>query len=437
MTVFNIAAPLAFTVAVPMSEHPSNLPVSFSRVALAVCLAATAVLSACGGGDKPGGPGAAPPPAQVGVITVSPDALDLVTELPGRLEASRVAQVRARATGIVQQRLFTEGSAVRAGQPLFRIDSAPYEAVLASARAQQAKAEVQVAQTQAQWARLRPLVADKAVSEQEATNAEMAVKQAEADLALAKAAVQTASINRGYADVTAPIAGRVGRANVTEGALVAQTDATPMAVVQQIDPLYINFTQSASEALALARAVESGQLKRNGSHAAAVKVVLEDGTEHPQTGKLLFSDLTVDPTSGQVTLRAEVPNPGARLLPGLYVRVRLVQAQASDAIALPQQAVTRSPKGDSVMVVDSEGKVSPRPVKLGGQQGGRWVVLDGLKAGEQVMVDGFQKLRGDAPVKAVPWQAPGTAPKAAAVGAAAPGSAPATASAPVPATTAK
>ncbi|MGB4062140.1 MAG: efflux RND transporter periplasmic adaptor subunit [Burkholderiaceae bacterium] len=378
-----------------------------------------ALLTACGQGDKApaagaAGPGAAPPPAQVGVVTVQPGALDLVSELPGRLEASRVAQVRARAMGIVQQRLFSEGAAVKAGQPLFRIDAAPYEAALASARAQQAKAEVQVAQAQAQWARLRPLVADKAVSEQEATNAELAVKQAEADLALAKAAVQTAGINRGYADVTAPIAGRVGRANVTEGALVAQTDTTPMAVVQQIDPLYINFTQSASEAMALARAVESGQLKRSGAQAAAVKVVLEDGTEHPQTGKLLFSDLTVDATSGQVTLRAEVPNPGGRLLPGLYVRVRLVQAQASNAIALPQQAVTRSPKGDSVMVVDPEGKVSPRTVKLGAQQGGRWVVLDGLKAGEQVMVDGFQKLRGDAPVKAVPWQAPGAAPKAAA-----------------------
>ncbi len=419
---------------------PAMAP-SATATLIAALLGSAFLLSACGGGDKPagvpGGPGSAPPPAQVGVITVQPGALDLVTELPGRLEASRVAQVRARATGIVQQRLFTEGSAVRAGQQLFRIDAAPYEAVLASARAQQAKAEVQVAQTQAQWARLRPLVADKAVSEQEATNAELAVKQADADLALAKAAVQTASINRGYADVIAPIAGRVGRANVTEGALVAQTDTMPMAVVQQIDPLYINFTQSASEAMALARAVESGQLKRSGTQAAAVKVVLEDGTEHPQPGKLLFSDLTVDPTSGQVTLRAEVPNPGGRLLPGLYVRVRLVQAQASDAIALPQQAVTRSPKGDSVMVVDTEGKVSPRPVKLGAQQGGRWVVLDGLKAGEQVMVDGFQKLRGDAPVKAVPWQAPGTAPKAAAAGATAPSTAPAPASAPAPAAAAK
>lgn len=355
-----------------------------------------------------------PPPAEVGVVTVQPGALDLVSELPGRLEASRIAQVRARVAGVVQQRLFREGSAVQAGQALFRIDPAPYEASLASVRAQQAKAEVLQAQAQAQLARLRPLVADKAVSEQEFTNAELAVKQAEADLALAKAAVQTAAINRGYADVVAPISGHVGRALVTEGALVGQGDVTAMAVVQQIDPLYVNFTQSAGEAMALAKAVEAGQLRRSGANAAAVKVVLEDGTEHPQMGKLLFSDLTVDSTSGQVTLRAEVPNPGGRLLPGLYVRVRLVQAQASQAIALPQQAVTRNPKGDSVMVVSPEGKVSPRPVKLGNQQGGRWVVLEGLKAGEQVMVDGFQKLRGDAPVKAVPWQAPGTAPKAAA-----------------------
>ena len=323
------------TPAATMFQTPPAKAFSVPPTLISALLGGAVLLSACGG-DKQGagGPGgAAPPPAQVGVVTVQPGALDLVSELPGRLEASRVAQVRARATGIVQQRLFSEGSTVKAGQSLFRIDAAPYDAALASVRAQQAKAEVQVAQAQAQWARLRPLVADKAVSEQEATNAELAVKQAEADLALAKAAVQTASINRGYADVTSPIAGRVGRANVTEGALVAQTDATPMAVVQQIDPLYINFTQSASEALALARAVETGQLKRSGAQAAAVKVVLEDGTEHPQSGKLLFSDLTVDTTSGQVTLRAEVPNPGGRLLPGLYVRVRLVQAQAGHCAA--------------------------------------------------------------------------------------------------------
>ena len=370
-------------------------------------LMGAALLAACGkGGQAPAAPGGGMPPAEVGVVTVQPGVVELVTELPGRLEASRVAQVRARATGILQERLFREGSDVKAGQALFRIDPAPYEATLASARGQQAKAEAALAQAKATLERYRPLVAERAVSQQDFVNAEMAVKQAEADVAVARASVQTAGINRAYADVTSPIAGRIGRALVTEGALVGQGDATPLAVVQQVDPLYVNFTQSASEAMKLARAVEAGQLQKRGN-GAAVKVMLEDGSEHPQTGKLLFADLTVDSTSGQVTLRAEVPNPGGKLLPGLYVRVRLVQAEASQAIILPQQAVTRSPKGDSVMVVDAQGKVAPRPVKLGGQQGGRWVVLDGLKTGEQVMVDGFQKLRGDAPVKAVPWQAPG------------------------------
>ncbi len=386
-----------------------------ARLSRWLAVGSVAVLAACGGGtgDATGKPGAgagarAMPPAEVGVVTVAPGALDLISELPGRLEASRVAQVRARAGGIVQQQVFKEGSQVKAGQLLYRIDAAPYDAALASSRAQQAKAEAVLAQATALVERYRPLVADRAVSQQEFVNAGLAVRQAEADVALARAAVQVAAINRGYADVLSPIAGRIGRSLVTEGALVGQGDATALAVVQQVDPLFINFTQSASEAMALARALESGQLARSGA-GAAVKVVLEDGTEHGPTGKLLFTDLTVDSTSGQVTLRAEVPNPGGRLLPGLYVRVRLSQAQVNEAVALPQQAVTRTPEGDSVMVVDDQGKVSPRPVKLGRQQGGRWVVLSGLKTGEQVMVDGFQKLRGGAPVKPVPWQAPGSA----------------------------
>lgn len=353
------------------------------------------------------------PPAEVGVVEVHPGKVGLQTELPGRLEASRVAQVRARVAGILQQRLFQEGSTVKAGQPLFNIDPAPYEAALASAKAQQAKAEANVAQAGALLERYRALVGDKAVSQQEFVNAEAAFKQASADLGLARAAVQTASINRGYANVASPIAGQVGRALVTEGALVGQGEATPLAVVQQIDPLYVNFTQPAADALKLARAIEAGQFKRVGRDAAQVKVLLDDGTEHPQAGKLLFTDLTVDSTSGQVTLRAVVPNPGGRLLPGLYVRVRLEQAQASNAITLPQQSVSRSSQGDSVMVVGSDGSVRPRPVKVGGQQNGRWVVLAGLQEGEQVMVDGFQKLRGNAPVKPVPWQ-PGNAAAAAA-----------------------
>lgn len=379
-----------------------------SRGSLALTsLSISLLLAACGPSSAPGGGGpGGMPPAEVGVVTVTPGDIGLVSELPGRLEASRVAQVRARAAGILQQRLFREGSDVQAGQPLFRIDPAPYAAALM-------RAEANLAQAATLAERYKPLVEANAVSKQEYANAVAAHKVAEAD-------VQTARINLGYANITSPISGRIGRALVTEGALVGQGEATQLAVVQQINPMYVNFTQSAGEVMALRRAMEQGQLKRAGKDAASVRIVLEDGSEYAQAGKLLFSDLTVDATSGQITLRAEVPNPGGTLLPGLYVRVRLEQAQASNAITLPQQAVTRSPQGDSVMVVGADGKVSPRPVKVGNQQGGQWVILDGLKAGEQVMVDGFQKLRGDAPVKPVPWQAPGSKPAAAAAASPAP-----------------
>ncbi len=394
-------------------------------------------LSACG---KPGagaapaaGPGGARPPAEVGVVTVALGDVGLITELPGRLEASRVAQVRARAAGILQQRLFREGSDVKAGQALFQIDAAPYAATVASARASQAKAEASLAQTSALLERLRPLVEANAVSKLEFANAVAAQKQAEADVAVSKANVQTAGINLNYASVTAPISGRIGRALVTEGALVGQGEATPLAVIQQVNPLFVNFTQSAAEVMQLRRALAAGQFKRAGSEGASVRLMLEDGSEYPRPGRLLFSDLTVDATTGQVTLRAEVPNPGGDLLPGLFVRVRLEQAQAQQAMRLPQQAVTRTPQGDTVMVVDAQGKASPRTVKIGSARGSDWVVLDGLKAGEQVMVDGFQKLQGGAPVKPVPWQAPGAKPaNPAQAPASAPAPAPASASAPAP-----
>ncbi|MEP6791406.1 MAG: efflux RND transporter periplasmic adaptor subunit [Ramlibacter sp.] len=381
-------------------------------------LLAISALAACGDKAAPGGPpGAGMPPAEVGVVTVSPGDVGLVTELPGRLEASRVAQVRARAAGIVLQRLFREGSDVRAGQPLFRIDSAPYAATYASAQAGLAKAQANAAQATALAQRYKPLVEANAISKQDYANAIAAQGTAEADVAAGKAAVQTAGINLGYANVTAPISGRIGRALVTEGALVGQGEATQLALIQQVDPMYVNFTQSAAEVLDLRRQLETGRLKRvAGTQAASVRIVLEDGSEHARAGRLLFSDLSVDPTSGQVTLRAEVPNPGGALLPGMYVRVRLEQAKAGNAILLPQQAVTRSAQGDTVMVVGADGKVMPRPVKIGNDQNGQWVILDGLKAGEQVMVDGFQKLRPGATVKPVPWKAgpPAGAPAASA-----------------------
>jgi membrane fusion protein (multidrug efflux system) len=396
-------------------------------------------LAACG--PKPqagpaGAPGgAAPPPAEVGVVTVQPRAIGLVTELPGRLEASRAAQVRARAAGIVQKRLFTEGSDVKAGQPLFQIDSAPYQTAVASAQATLARAQAGLTQATAQAERYKPLVEANAISKQEYVNAVAAQKAAEADVAAARAAVRSNQINLGYASVTAPISGRVGRALVTEGALVGQGEATPLAVVQQINPMYVNFTQSTTEVLALRRAVESGKFRRpGGGEASPVQIVLEDGTLYGQAGKLLFSDLSVDPTSGQITLRAEVPNAKGFLLPGMYVRVRVEQAQTPTGIVVPQQAVQRGSTGDSVMVVSSDGQVAPRPVKIGAASGGSWIVLDGLKPGETVMVDGFQKLRGNAPVKPVPWQPPAASgPAAAAPGIQASGAQPANGSASGPA----
>lgn len=381
-------------------------------VSLVALTATTLFLASCGKTDGQA-PAAGPqmPIVEVGVVTATPGDVGLITELPGRVEASRVAQVRARAAGILQQRLFKEGSDVKAGQSLFRIDPAPYAAASESARAGLAKAQANLAQASAQVERYRPLVSANAISKQDFVNAEAAEKQAQADVATARAAVRTADINLGYASVTSPISGRIGRALVTEGALVGQGEATPLAVVQQIDPVYVNFTQSAGDVFQLRRAMESGQFKRAGSaEAASVKLVMGDGSEYAQTGKLLFTDLSVDATTGQVTLRAEVPNPKGELLPGLYLRVRIEQAQASNAITLPQQAVTRTQQGDTVSVVGEDGKVSQRTIKVSAAQNNRWVVLEGLKAGEKIMVDGFQKLQmlpPGTPVKPVPWQAPG------------------------------
>src|SRR4051812_17142870 len=385
----------------PMAARLSQVPAWSFLSPLVLALA----LAACGQGNggAPQAAGGGMPPPEVGVVTVALGDVGVVTELPGRLEASRVAQVRARTPGIVQQRLFREGTDVKAGQPLFRIDPSTLQAGEASAKAALARAQANLGQARTLAERYKPLVEANAISKQDYANAVAAQKAAEADVAASEATVRTAQISLTYANVTAPISGRIGRALVTEGALVGQGEATPLAMVQQINPLYVNITQSSSEILGLRRALEQGKVKRSGPQGSQVKVLLEDGSEYPQPARLLFADLSVDPTSGQVTLRAELPNPNALLLPGMYVRVVLEQGQASNAILLPQQAVTRSQQGDSVMVVAADGKVAPRPIKVGSAQNGQWVVLDGLKAGEQVMVDGFQKLRPGAPVKPVPW----------------------------------
>jgi len=395
---------------------PRHLPIRSPLAAAPLVLLALALLAGCGAKDDAKGAappgGAMPPPPTVGVVTVAPQVVALQTELPGRVEPVRVAQVRARVNGVVLKRQFVEGSEVRAGQPLFLIDPAPYQAALDTAKAQLARAQASLAQTTATVERYRPLAAANAISQQEYVNAQAAQKTADADVAAGRAAVQAAAINLGYAQVTAPIAGRIGRALVTEGALVSAAEATQLALIQQISTVYVNFTQSSSELLRLRRAAAANQLRRPGD-AVAVRVLLDDGSELPRPGKLLFSDLSVDASSGQVTLRAEVPNAEGLLLPGQYVRVRLSQAELPAGFLLPQQAVTRSAQGDTVLVVGEGDKPAPRSVTVGSSQDGRWIVTDGLKPGDRVIVDGFQKLAmipPGAPVSPVPWQPPGSAP---------------------------
>ena len=386
----------------PNNKSPSmsipRTPVAHRRLGAGAALLSL-LLVACGGGSdtKAGaaGPaaGGAPPPPEVAVVTVQPQTAPLVTELPGRVEASRVAQVRARVNGIVQKRLFREGSDVKAGQVLFQIDPAPYQAAVDSAKATLAKAQANLTQAKELATRYKPLADARAISSQEYINAQAA-----------QAAQRTAQLNLGYATVTAPISGRIGRAMVTEGALVSAAEATQLALIQQIDPVYVNSTQAVADVARLRKAANAAA-----PDLSAVRVVLDDGTELPQRGRLLFADLSVDPTSAQVTLRTEIANPQGLLLPGMYVRTRLVQGQIAGAMRVPQQAVTRGPQGDTVLVVGADGKPAPRNIKVGGSIGSDWIVLDGLKAGDQVIVEGFQKMRPGAPVKPVPWAGPASA----------------------------
>ena len=382
-------------------------------LAVSLTLVAALALAACNGKkDEHAAPagGGAPPPPEVSVVTATPQAIALVTDLPGRLEAYRVAQVRARAAGILQKRVFQEGSDVKAGQVLFQIDNTPYKANQQSAEATLAQAEANLAQAASTARRYKPLVEANAISKQEYDVAVANEKAARAQVAAGKAAVTNANVSLGYATVTAPISGRIGRSLVTEGALVGQGDATQLAVIQQVHPLYVNVTQSSTDILKMREALAAGKLTSDGKNAAKVRVYTEDGKEYAHAGRLLFTDLTVDPSTGQVTVRAEVPNPDGMLLPGMYVRVHLEQAQVENAMLIPQQAVTRNEKGNFVMVVAEDGTVAPRPVQISQSQGNNWIVTSGLKSGEQVMVDGLIKLgMGAKKVKPVPWKGDGTA----------------------------
>ncbi|HXU92242.1 MAG TPA: efflux RND transporter periplasmic adaptor subunit [Gallionella sp.] len=347
------------------------------------------LLTGCGGKDKaaaPGGPGAAMPPPEVDVITVATGSATLTQDLPGRLQAYRTAQVRARVEGVVEKRLFQEGSEVKVGQSLYHIDARTYRAAAEAAKADLASARQTVE-------RYKPLLEIKAVSLQEYDLAVAKAKQAEAALIRAEEDLDNAS-------VPAPISGYIGRAAVTEGALVGKSEATLLATVEQLDPIYANFTQSGSDLLRLRQAVAGGKLKRADS--VKVELVLEDGSTYAQPGKIFFTDMAVDPATGAVSLRAEFPNPKRDLLPGMFVRIRFPEAMAENVIRVPQRAVQGGAQGQFVMVVGPESKATPQPVKTGGMAGTDFIIAEGLKGGEQVIVNGLQKARPGTPVKPVP-----------------------------------
>ncbi len=360
-------------------------------------------LTGCGGA-KPAI--TAPQPPQVSVVTVHRGSVPITIELPGRTSPYLVAQVRARVDGIVQKREFKEGGDVKAGQRLYRIDSAPYVAALNSATASLQKAEANLASMTAQAERFKVLVAANAVSKQDYDNAVSSQGQAAADVATGKAAVALAQINLGYTSVVSPIVGRSGPSQVTEGAYVQASAATLMETIQQIDPIYVDVTQSSVEGLQLRRDVANGQLKLDGPNQAKVMLTLEDGTQYPAAGALQFTDITVDQGTGSVTVRAIFPNPQFTLLPGMFVRARIVEGSSENAILVPQVGVTHDPKGEATaLVVGADNKVAVRPLRVRGTTGSQWIVEGGLEDGDRVIVAGLQKVQPGALVVAVDSQA--------------------------------
>lgn len=364
-----------------------------SKAMRAAALAASVALalSSCGKADEAaqgGQPAGREAPAPVvGVVTVHPQTVALTVELPGRLESLRTADVRAQVGGIIQKRLFQEGSYVRAGQPLYQIDSSTYEASLESARAQLATAQATLAKADADLARYKPLVAADAISKQEYDAAVTAKRSAEAGVKAAQAAIKSAGINLNRSRITAPISGFIGQSKVSEGTLLNAGDTTVLATIRQTNPMYVNVTQSASEVMKLRQQVAEGKLLA-ADGAIAVGIKFDDGTVYPEKGRLLFADPTVDESTGQITLRAAVPNDQNILMPGLYVRVLMDQVAVDNAFIVPQQAVTRGTK-DTVMIVNAQGGMEPREVTVAQQQGANWIVTSGLKDGDKVVVEGI------------------------------------------------
>jgi membrane fusion protein (multidrug efflux system) len=384
-------------------------------IAAAAILCGVLLLAGCNK-QQPSGPapgqGAQP---EVGVITIQPERAVLTTELPGRIAPHLIAEVRPQVGGIIQQRLFTEGTDVKAGQVLYQIDPATYRATFASAKAALARAEANLAPARLREERFQDLVKIKAVSRQEYDDAHATLLQAEAEVESARAALETVRINLDYTSVKAPISGRIGRSTVTTGALVTANQEAALATIQQLDPVYVDVTQSTADLLRLRQSLASGLLKNGGVTQAQVRLLLEDGTPYAQPGTLKFSEVTVDQGTGSVTLRNLFPNPELLLLPGMFVRAVLEEGANEQAILVPQRGVTRNQAGNAmVMVVGSEEKVEPRLIKVARTVGDKWLVGEGLKAGDRVILEGIQRARPGTIVKAVPFGAPVTPRSAAA-----------------------
>ena len=353
---------------------------------------------------------------EVAVVTMKPEQVVIKTDLPGRTSASLVAEVRPQVNGIIQKRLFTEGSNVNAGQVLYQIDPAPYQAALDNARAGLSRSEANLSAIRLKAERLKELLVDKAVSQQDYDDAAATLKQTQADIQYWQATVETARINLKYTLITAPITGRIGRSNVTQGALVAAQQPTALATIQLLDPMYVDVPQSTAELQRLRYQMKEGHLDQNGENQKKVQLILESGTVYPLAGTLQFQDVTVDPTTGSVILRASFPNPNGILLPGMFVRAVLKEGVNEHAILVPQQAVTRNPRGNPfTLIVDAEGKVQQRMLTLDRAMGDKWLISSGLVSGDRVIVEGMQKVQPGASVKVVPFAADsgktGTGPK--------------------------
>lgn len=361
---------------------------------------ALAILSVGGCKDSHSHELAQPPPPEIATVTVQPEAIELTTELPGRISALRIAEIRPQVNGILQKRLFEEGSDVKAGQLLYQIDPASFEVSLESAKASLSKAQANLPSIKLRADRYKELLSARAVSQQDHDDAVASMGQALAEIEYWKAAVQAARINLGYTRVTAPISGRIGRSTVTDGALVTAYQPTPLATIQPLDPIYVDVTQAAADLLRLRRSLDSGQLSSDGKNGKKVRILFEDGTPYPLEGTLQFRDVTVDSTTGSFTLRIVVPNPQHLLLPGMFVRAVVQEGISGQAILVPQQAVTRTPKGEPfAMVVDDAGMVQQRILELNRPLGNKWLVSMGLNAGERVIVEGVMNVRPGAMVR--------------------------------------